>query len=100
MPRTPQEYSTYEAPVTSTTALREGKKMFGGDGGSSFLPPYLMLDYAKSSGLQPTSMNSRRMGIPLSSPADMDGHFLQKFDDALLKYRNTKEGEDLIQKFF
>lgn len=100
IPTTPQEHATYDAPVTSTSALAEGRKMFGADGGNSFLPPYLMLDYKKTPILQPTSLNSQKNGIPLSTPADMDGHFLQKFDDALLRYRNTSGGKQLLRDFF
>lgn len=63
MPRTPQEYSTYEMPLASVSATKEGRKMFGADGGASHIPPYLQLDYAKSKGMWPTDVSSGSMGI-------------------------------------
>mmetsp|Transcript_13613 Transcript_13613/g.33484 ORF Transcript_13613/g.33484 Transcript_13613/m.33484 type:complete len:197 (+) Transcript_13613:230-820(+) len=86
----PQQYASFPSPTGSTVALAEGRKMFGKSGLNTFLPPYLMEDVSKSAGLRPTEiksgagMHAAPGVIPLSTPADMDGHFLQYFDNAMV----------------
>ncbi|CAD7970098.1 unnamed protein product [Amoebophrya sp. A120] len=101
---TPQEYSTFQTPNGSTTALEEGRRMFGQSGLNTFLPPYLMLDAQKTPGLRPTEIPSgANVGaappgvIPLSTPADMDGHFLQMFDNALVASKHDGKEEILAK---
>ncbi|CAD7952739.1 unnamed protein product [Amoebophrya sp. A25] len=98
----PQQYTAYPSPTGSTVALAEGRRMFGKSGLNTFLPPYLMEDVARSKGLRPTEFPtdySHPAGpgeIPLSTPADMDGRFLQRFDTALAS-ANSKD--EILAKF-
>ncbi len=98
----PQDYATYSTPNSSTSSLAEGQKMFGRSGQDSFLPPYLIEDVAKSKGLQPTQIpfggTAHPGTIPLATPADMDGHFLQKFDNALVGAED-EEKQKLLARF-
>ena len=72
-------------------------------GSNAFLAPYLMEDAAKTPGLNPTKIpvggTSLGHRIPLSTPADMDGHFLQKFDDALTDADSDESKNMILSKF-
>lgn len=99
---TPQEYSQFTFPTNSLGELEAGQQAYGKGSALSQNPPYLMEDVSQMPGMQPSRIpvggTAGKNAIPLSTPADMDGHFLQKFDNSLA--RAGERGKDEMLKMF
>ncbi len=96
IPQTPQSLASFTFPTSSTLSSETGKKTFGeGDLNSTWIPQYSEARVDDHPEMRPTSLHNHT-GKGLTTPADMDGHFLQNFDNYLAKERDK---DAVMQKF-
>ena len=98
----PQEYSSFTFPTDSLGETQAGQQAYGKGSALANLPPYLLQDAGTTPGMQPTRIpvggQAGPGSIPLSSPADMDGHFLQRFDNTLAGLEGDAK-DQILRKF-
>jgi len=94
---TPQQYASYSFPLKDQNSMKYAQGL-GGSRWIGYTPPVMGENVKDLPALRPGILRptAPRGTVPLSTPPDMDGHFLQAFDNDL----TLAEGKvDLLRKF-
>ncbi len=87
---TPQENALFEEPIESLSETQAGQQMFGKSAVLAHQTPYLMLGPGDAGG---GGGGGAARAFP-ATPADMDGRFLQSFDNYLARNSGGAGGAD------